>query len=131
MKETYKTPVELQEKTGLAKQTITKTLNQLEKKNIVTHEKVQQYERWFGVKHFKEHRPRMLESSVLTQKAQETMPKTKISETQVRDFVRTWFSHTSIASLDVVLLPEYKATYSDDKKKTHTRVFDGVSGEEL
>ncbi len=130
-KESYRSEEELRQATAYPKQTITKTLHSLEKKNIIAHEKVGKYKRWFGVLQFKEHRPRRLSSNIEIEKSTQQAPKTSISEEQVRSFVRHWFKSASVRSLHLLLVPQYLATYSDDDRKITKITLDGITGMEI
>lgn len=126
-REQYVGEQELLEKTDLAKQTITKTLHSLEKQNIAGYEVLGKHKRWTGSLLYKNNHLKTLTSNVDTQETKITLPKRVLDVQAIRNFIRFWFDNAIITQLQPVQLPEYKVTFSQEKK-TVTKTICGVTG---
>ncbi len=119
---------ELHIELGYPKQTITKTLQKLQKQHIIGHQIVGEHKRWIGTFDFKHPSLKKLHTPlVLSPGAERTT--TTINIEQLRQFIQHWFD-AHLTGTKIAWYPIWNATLSKGRGTKKVR-FDGVSGKKL
>ena len=119
----------LSQETKLSKGTVTKYCNELEKQNYVSYKKIETHKQWYLTSCFEQKhifrvatkQPRIVSKTYKHKKIE-----TKITEKQIRTFIKEWFASSTVVEYKIVLLPEFVAKYSF-RRSTRTIRINGAT----
>lgn len=113
---------------GLSPQTVSRALHRLEREGYVSSTKVGTHKQWFVVDCMREQHIYKVATKHphLETKTFRKNVKTKISEKDVRTFIKNWFDSSTVLEVQTVYMPQFLATYKF-MRKTRKLLINGVT----
>lgn len=106
---------EIVHRTSLTQSAVTKALNILTEKSIVTFEKISKYKHWYSISPLKSKNIRSIASKrpqVTDREATMPLPKVDIISNDIASFIRIWFKDAQVIESHPVYLPEFIVSYT-------------------
>lgn len=113
----------------LSKSTITRNLKELEKQNYVSYKEMGTHKQWFledCLKHKHIFQVATKQAKIVSRPYKYEQINTRISEKQIRKFIKEWFASSTVVEYRLVLLPEFIAKYHY-KRSTQTLRINGAT----